>query len=143
LVREDKYSTPLVKYVLLTESQDKQKKQENSGYLREMQILHSSIVLPMEDTENVILLLWNMKEMLYKMRKSCKNTFIVTIRDYLVQRTGGTYLLVEAPWSTEHMLSELDNEELTKPFTMEEIELVVKEMKTNTAPGPDGLPVIF
>ena len=55
----------------------------------------------------------------------------------------GTYLLVEAPWSTEHMLSELDNEELTKPFTMEVLELVVKEMKTNTAPGPDGLPVIF
>ena len=51
--------------------------------------------------------------------------------------------MVEAPLSTEHMLSELDNEELTKPFTMEVLELVVKEMKTNTAPGPDGLPVIF
>ena len=70
------------------------------------------------------------------MRKSRKNTFLVTIRDYLVQRTGGTYLLVEAPWSTEHMLSELDNEELTKPFTMEEIELVVKEMKAKTGHGP-------
>lgn len=88
---------------------------ENSGYLREMLILNSSIVLPMEDTENVILLLWKMMEMSYKMRKSCKNTFLVTIREYLVQRTGETYLLVEAPWSTEHMLSALDNEELTKP----------------------------
>jgi hypothetical protein len=39
---------------------------ENCGYLREMQILHSSIVLPMEDTENVILLA-SLKEILKKL----------------------------------------------------------------------------
>lgn len=29
------------------------------------------------------------------------------------------------------------------PFTLQEIELAIMEMKTETAPGPDGFPVIF
>ncbi|KAL6640643.1 hypothetical protein ACP70R_021766 [Stipagrostis hirtigluma subsp. patula] len=32
---------------------------------------------------------------------------------------------------------------LEAPFTMEELELAVKQMKTNTAPGPNGFPVLF
>lgn len=36
-----------------------------------------------------------------------------------------------------------DNDFLVRPFSMEEIERALAEMKTNTAPGPDGLPVCF
>jgi hypothetical protein len=32
---------------------------------------------------------------------------------------------------------------LVKPFGDEEIEFAIKDMKTNTAPGPDGFPVAF
>ncbi len=46
-------------------------------------------------------------------------------------------------WRTQGRLSEDDNENLTKPFSMEEIEKALGEMKTNTAPGLDGLPVSF
>lgn len=41
-----------------------------------------------------------------------------------------------------HLLVE-DQELLEAPFSMDEIELAIKEMKTNTAPGPDGFPVRF
>lgn len=40
-------------------------------------------------------------------------------------------------------LSETESLELVQPFTMEELELSVKEMNTNTALGPDGFPVGF
>lgn len=46
-------------------------------------------------------------------------------------------------WTKRGRLDQDDNEYLTRPFTMEEIEKAFKGMKTNTAPGPDGLPVCF
>jgi hypothetical protein len=36
-----------------------------------------------------------------------------------------------------------DNTFSIKPFTDEEIEFAIKYMKTNTAPGPDGFPLVF
>lgn len=46
-------------------------------------------------------------------------------------------------WEGRGKVSQEENEFLIKPFTMEEIEVALKEMKTNTAPGPNGLPVCF
>lgn len=46
-------------------------------------------------------------------------------------------------WEGRGRLSSEDNIELTKPFSMEEIEGALREMKTNTAPGPDGFSVSF
>lgn len=46
-------------------------------------------------------------------------------------------------WSNRGRLEEGDNEQLPKPFSMEEIEEALKGMKTNISPGPDGLPVSF
>ena len=36
-----------------------------------------------------------------------------------------------------------DNIWLTRPFTLTELEAAAKEMKTNTAPGPDGFSTSF
>jgi hypothetical protein len=40
-------------------------------------------------------------------------------------------------------VSDLENEELRRSFTPEELDVVLKETKTDTAPGPNGLPVMF
>ena len=41
------------------------------------------------------------------------------------------------------MVSEEDNESLTHTFSEAELEAIVKEMKSDTVPGPDGFPVPF
>jgi hypothetical protein len=46
-------------------------------------------------------------------------------------------------WSGLRCISSLENEELMGSFTPEELDAVLKETKTDTAPGPDGLPVLF
>jgi hypothetical protein len=46
-------------------------------------------------------------------------------------------------WPTQQMVSAQENEELMKTFTSEELDFVLHETKTDTAPGPDGLPVLF
>ena len=37
----------------------------------------------------------------------------------------------------------MDNDSLIKPFTLEEIDNTIKQMKNNTAPGPHGFTVEF
>ena len=46
-------------------------------------------------------------------------------------------------WPEAQKITPEENEELTKPFSMEELEAVVKDMKNGTAPGPDGFSVEF
>lgn len=46
-------------------------------------------------------------------------------------------------WSEQGRVTEEENKIITRPFTIEEAEKVVMEMKDNTAPGPDGLSVAF
>jgi hypothetical protein len=46
-------------------------------------------------------------------------------------------------WSGQRCVSSFENEELMRSFTPEELDVVLKETKTDTAPGPDGLPVLF
>ena len=46
-------------------------------------------------------------------------------------------------WSDEQQIQQADNELLIRPFTLEEIDITIKEMKNNTAPGPDGFSVEF
>jgi hypothetical protein len=51
--------------------------------------------------------------------------------------------LNEEFWSDGDRVSVEDNVALTQPFSGEEIEFAIKDMKTNTAPGPDEFPVSF
>jgi mannosylglycoprotein endo-beta-mannosidase len=46
-------------------------------------------------------------------------------------------------WAEEGRVSREDNDALALSFTMEELEEVIKNTKTATAPGLDGLPVAF
>jgi mannosylglycoprotein endo-beta-mannosidase len=51
--------------------------------------------------------------------------------------------LAEEAWARQHRLTPGDNEELLKPFTLEEVKETVFEMKEEVAPGPDGFGVSF
>jgi hypothetical protein len=46
-------------------------------------------------------------------------------------------------WPVGAMVSDNENVELTRPFSPEEVRKAIMEMKANSAPGPDGLPVVF
>jgi hypothetical protein len=46
-------------------------------------------------------------------------------------------------WTGQSCVSDFENEELRRSFTPEELDVVLKETKTDTAPGPDGFPVMF
>jgi hypothetical protein len=51
--------------------------------------------------------------------------------------------LVANMWNLEHQTSQDENEWLTRPFTLNELHNVVKEIKGNTASGPDGFTIEF
>jgi hypothetical protein len=51
--------------------------------------------------------------------------------------------LQEGTWSQEQKVSEVGNEFLLRSFSQEELDEVLKETKVDTAPGPDGFPVLF
>jgi mannosylglycoprotein endo-beta-mannosidase len=51
--------------------------------------------------------------------------------------------LVQGIWTEGQCASQEDNDSLIRSFLPEELDQVLKETKTNTAPGPDGFPVIF
>ena len=55
----------------------------------------------------------------------------------------GSVRLHEGVWSQKGSLSDSQRECMTRPFSVEEVEAAIKDMKTETAPGPDGFPVIF
>jgi hypothetical protein len=40
-------------------------------------------------------------------------------------------------------MQQAHNESLTRPFTLEELDVTIKQMKNNTTPGPDGFSVEF
>jgi hypothetical protein len=51
--------------------------------------------------------------------------------------------LAENCWNSTSTVSQVENEALALTFTMEELEEVLQNTKTATAPGPDGFPVAF
>lgn len=46
-------------------------------------------------------------------------------------------------WPPEQQIQQSENEFLTRPFSLEEVDKTMKEMKNNTTPGPDGFSVEF
>lgn len=51
--------------------------------------------------------------------------------------------LDQGVWRDKLRVSDSENEYLQKPFDLAETDRVMKSMKSNTAPGPDGFPVGF
>lgn len=51
--------------------------------------------------------------------------------------------LADSVWATLGRLSEQENNWLIRPFTEEEVEEVIKNLKANSAPGPDGFSYTF
>jgi hypothetical protein len=50
---------------------------------------------------------------------------------------------VQDLWCAHQRVSDQENEELMRSFTEAELDFVLQDTKTDTAPGPDGLPVQF
>jgi hypothetical protein len=46
-------------------------------------------------------------------------------------------------WPSHSWVSDQENEDLLRSFTKEELDLVLKETKTDIAPGSDGFPFLF
>lgn len=56
---------------------------------------------------------------------------------------ASTFKLHHDLWRDDMKVSLADNEALTKPFTMDELEVVVKGLRDGSAPGPDGFTALF
>jgi hypothetical protein len=56
---------------------------------------------------------------------------------------GNSFRLDSNLWSLDETLTLEDNCTLTKPFTLEEIEVSLFSMDKNKAPGPDNIPIEF
>lgn len=61
----------------------------------------------------------------------------------LGSESGGAAGISEHMWEPHERVSSIDNETLVCPFSLEEITKNLQNMRVNTAPGPDGFPVIF
>jgi hypothetical protein len=53
------------------------------------------------------------------------------------------FSLAQDTWVADRRVSDAENEDLMLSFSGEEVDGVLKAMKVDTAPGPDGFPVIF
>jgi hypothetical protein len=64
-------------------------------------------------------------------------------RNLFGSREGGAFEFDTDLWQDQEKVSALENEELIKHFTKEEIKSALFSMEKNKATGPDGLPVEF
>jgi mannosylglycoprotein endo-beta-mannosidase len=64
-------------------------------------------------------------------------------RDLLGSEGNRTCSLSPRTWPTTSQVSLEDNNQLMITFTETELDSIVREMKSDTAPGPDGFPVLF
>ena len=55
----------------------------------------------------------------------------------------GLFSLTDSLWDAQRCVSEEENQGLMLTFTADEMDAVLASMKVDTAPGPDGFPVIF
>jgi hypothetical protein len=53
------------------------------------------------------------------------------------------YNLDPVCWTQQEKVTEEENEALTRHFSLEELKKAIFSMETNTAPGPDHMPVEF
>jgi hypothetical protein len=53
------------------------------------------------------------------------------------------FTLAQNLWPASKCISDSENTELERSFTLEELDGILHDMKVDSAPGPDGLPVAF
>lgn len=58
------------------------------------------------------------------------------------EQMSGVHISKKA-WESKLRLTQESKDWMVRPFTLEELDKVMKGMKTNSAPGPDGFPVGF
>lgn len=56
---------------------------------------------------------------------------------------GNFFSLSPDLWAAHEVLNDQDNEDLTRPFQMDELKDALFSMKPNKAPGPDNIPIEF
>ena len=64
-------------------------------------------------------------------------------RELLGSTTPRHCTLAANIWEGPKSVSDEENETLMRTFTATELDCIVREMKSDTAPGPDGFPVPF
>lgn len=64
-------------------------------------------------------------------------------RDLFGSAPGNICQIDATLWSQDELISLEENEDLTRPFSLEEIKHALFEMRSNRAPGPDDIPVEF
>jgi hypothetical protein len=70
------------------------------------------------------------------------------VYDYYQQLMGSAgearaFTLAQNLWPASKCISDSENTELERSFTLEELDEILHDMKIDSAPGPDGLPVAF
>jgi hypothetical protein len=86
--------------------------------------------------------LWDNDRLLEDNREISTHTYSFYKELFTAAPRSGVALAIDF-WPNAARVTTDENAELTLPFLPEEVARAVKEMKANSAPGPDGLPVSF
>jgi mannosylglycoprotein endo-beta-mannosidase len=86
--------------------------------------------------------LWDRDNLLEDARDISDHVYSFYKELFMASSRSGISLAVDF-WPAGAMVSANENVELTRPFSPEEVGKAIMEMKADSAPGPDGLPVIF
>jgi mannosylglycoprotein endo-beta-mannosidase len=86
--------------------------------------------------------LWDRDNLLEDARDIFDHVYSFYKELFTVGPRSGISLLVDV-WPVGAMVSANENVELTRPFSLEEVGKAIMEMKADSAPGPDELPVVF
>lgn len=99
----------------------------------------------MAENARGIFFLYRMGRAQFLILPKFRPTFMIITRNFLEGKGVEMCILdlSDDVWGTNLRLSEEDKLDLVKPFTFQEIDEVIKRMKSNTSPGPDGFSVGF
>jgi hypothetical protein len=98
------------------------------------------MLLPTVHVGSVLSLVFGIKMISWRMPEISPTIYTPFTRSSLLR--SGISLAVDF-WPMRAMVSANENVELTRPFSPEEVGKAIREMKVDSALGPDGLPVVF
>jgi DNA-directed RNA polymerase delta subunit len=83
------------------------------------------------------------RERVIKDTKEIRNHVESYYKSLFGKEQEGSITLGDNFWNERGRMSNEEAQELIIPFTLKELEVALKDMEVNSAPGPDGLPVGF